>query len=115
LKLPTVQLSPFSRYFIPLRSKYSPQHPGWWVYSLNAGLKDDCNTCRTQTMIAQTAHLQTILHRRILFSCRILTYVRGWFSTSDDNPQQWDLRHVNALRDFKIFLGLVSRLCDQIK
>jgi hypothetical protein len=22
-----VQLSPFSRYFIPLRSKYSPQHP----------------------------------------------------------------------------------------
>jgi hypothetical protein len=27
MKLPTVQLSPFSRYFIPLRSKYSPQHP----------------------------------------------------------------------------------------
>jgi hypothetical protein len=22
-----VQLSPFSRYFIPLRSRYSPQHP----------------------------------------------------------------------------------------
>jgi hypothetical protein len=22
-----VQLPPFSRYFIPLRSKYSPQHP----------------------------------------------------------------------------------------
>jgi hypothetical protein len=22
-----VQLSPFARYFIPLRSKYSPQHP----------------------------------------------------------------------------------------
>jgi hypothetical protein len=27
MKLPIVQLSPFSRYFIPLRSKYSPQHP----------------------------------------------------------------------------------------
>jgi hypothetical protein len=27
MKLPTVQLSPFSRYFIPLRSKFSPQHP----------------------------------------------------------------------------------------
>jgi hypothetical protein len=27
MKLPTVQLSPFSRYFLPLRSKYSPQHP----------------------------------------------------------------------------------------
>jgi hypothetical protein len=26
MKLPTMQLSPFSRYFIPLRSKYS-QHP----------------------------------------------------------------------------------------
>jgi hypothetical protein len=27
MKLPIVQLSPVSRYFIPLRSKYSPQHP----------------------------------------------------------------------------------------
>jgi hypothetical protein len=27
MKLPIVQLSPFSYYFIPLRSKYSPQHP----------------------------------------------------------------------------------------
>jgi hypothetical protein len=27
MKLPTVQLSLFSCYFIPLRSKYSPQHP----------------------------------------------------------------------------------------
>jgi hypothetical protein len=27
MKLPIVQLSPFSRYFVPLRSKYSPQHP----------------------------------------------------------------------------------------
>jgi hypothetical protein len=27
MKLLTVQLSPFSRYFIPLRSKYSPQQP----------------------------------------------------------------------------------------
>jgi hypothetical protein len=27
MKLPIVQLSPFSRYFIPLRSKYSLQHP----------------------------------------------------------------------------------------
>jgi hypothetical protein len=27
MKLPFVQLSPFCRYFIPLRSKYSPQHP----------------------------------------------------------------------------------------
>jgi hypothetical protein len=27
MKLPNVQLSPFSRYFSPLRSKYSPQHP----------------------------------------------------------------------------------------
>jgi hypothetical protein len=27
MKLPVVQLSPFSRYFIPVRSKYSPQHP----------------------------------------------------------------------------------------
>jgi hypothetical protein len=31
MKLPTVQLSPFSRYFIPLRSKYSPQHQGWAI------------------------------------------------------------------------------------
>jgi hypothetical protein len=27
MKLPTVQLSASSRYFIPLRSKYSPQQP----------------------------------------------------------------------------------------
>jgi hypothetical protein len=27
MKLPIVQLSSVSRYFIPLRSKYSPQHP----------------------------------------------------------------------------------------
>jgi hypothetical protein len=27
MKLTIVQLSPFSRYFIPLRSKYSPHHP----------------------------------------------------------------------------------------
>jgi hypothetical protein len=27
MKLPTVQVSPFSRYFITLGSKYSPQHP----------------------------------------------------------------------------------------
>jgi hypothetical protein len=27
MKLPIVQLSPFSHYFVPLRSKYSPQHP----------------------------------------------------------------------------------------
>jgi hypothetical protein len=27
MKLPPVQLSPFSSYFIPLRSKHSPQHP----------------------------------------------------------------------------------------
>jgi hypothetical protein len=27
MKLPILQLSPFSRYFIPLRLKYSPQHP----------------------------------------------------------------------------------------
>jgi hypothetical protein len=27
MKLPIVQLSPFSDYFIPLRSKYSPQQP----------------------------------------------------------------------------------------
>jgi hypothetical protein len=27
MKLPTVQLAPFSRYFTPVRSKYSPQHP----------------------------------------------------------------------------------------
>jgi hypothetical protein len=26
-KLPILQLSPLSRYFIPFRSKYSPQHP----------------------------------------------------------------------------------------
>jgi hypothetical protein len=28
MKLPTVQLSPVSRYFIPLRSKYFPQLHG---------------------------------------------------------------------------------------
>jgi hypothetical protein len=27
MKLPTVHLSSFSCYFIPVRSKYSPQHP----------------------------------------------------------------------------------------
>jgi hypothetical protein len=27
MKLPIMQLSPLSRYFIPLRSKYSPQYP----------------------------------------------------------------------------------------
>jgi hypothetical protein len=27
MKVPTVRLSPFSRYFIPVRTKYSPQHP----------------------------------------------------------------------------------------
>jgi hypothetical protein len=27
VEVPTVQISAFSRYFIPLRSKHSPQHP----------------------------------------------------------------------------------------
>jgi hypothetical protein len=38
MKLPTVQLPPFSRYFSPLRSKYSPQHPVLNTYSLCSSL-----------------------------------------------------------------------------
>jgi hypothetical protein len=33
MKLPTVQLPPFSRYFIPLMPKYSPQHPVRFSFS----------------------------------------------------------------------------------
>jgi hypothetical protein len=38
-----VQLSPFSRYFIPLRSKYSPQHPVVF-YTLSFYIADKKNS-----------------------------------------------------------------------
>jgi hypothetical protein len=43
MKLPTVQLSLFSRYFIPLRSKYSPQYSYPVVYNISrTGLQRIC-------------------------------------------------------------------------
>jgi hypothetical protein len=62
MKPPTVQLSPFSRYFIPLRSKYSPQHP----------VSNTLSLCSSLNVRDQVSHPYTTTGR-IMVLC-ILTF-----------------------------------------